>query len=211
MIAFFCLLFCVCAFIIFCKWFIEACNNGSEIEILAFFLNVLVCIGIFLTIQFIIEDIQKYNNTYTEVKFMSPVAIDITKYNNAKTELKKTENLIQNVVGKYKVQVEVKSLQGINIYSMPMSANTTSFQGLGDIERGSGEKLKNLEVLIEKQNQIANNIISLYNAQFKPEYYNNLQNLNALRYSWFSGWFVRWFGINEKDTIVVQNQNIYPL
>lgn len=165
----------------------------------------------FFCIMSVCIDINQYNKKYNQIKFMQPASIDIEKYNNAKSQLKEVQLLIQDVADKYKMQIEIKSLQGINVYSLPMSANTTTFQGLGDVERASGEKLKNLERLIDKQQKLASELINLYNNQYKPEYYTNLQELNTLRYNIFSGWFVRLFGITDKDTIVIQNQNVYPI
>lgn len=143
---------------------------------------------------------------------MKPISINVAKYNNAKRELLKTEALINKVADKYQVQVKVENLNGISIYSAPLSQNVNGFNGLGDIERGSGEKLKNLEALIDRQNILAHELLEMANSQYGEEYYTKLQQLNALRYDLFSGVLVRWFGINpQTDLVLIKNKEVYPV
>lgn len=160
----------------------------------------------------ILPSINKYNTLITEVTYMKPISINVAKYNNAKRELLKTEALINKVADKYQVQVKVENLNGISIYSAPLSQNVNGFNGLGDIERGSGEKLKNLEALIDKQNILAHELLEMANSQYGEEYYTKLQQLNALRYDLFSGVLVRWFGINpQTDLVLIKNKEVYPV
>jgi len=162
--------------------------------------------------KLILPSINKYNRLITEITYMKPISINVAKYNNAKKELSKTEALINKIADKYQVQVKVENLNGISIYTAPLSQNVTSFNGLGDIERGSGEKLKNLEVLIDKQNILAHELLEMANSQYGEEYYTKLQQLNALRYDLFSGVLVRWFGINpQTDLVLIKNKEIYPV
>lgn len=157
----------------------------------------------------VIEDVTTYNETFTKTKIMQPVTIDIVKYNNATRQLATTQNMIKEIMAKYQIQAQVQNLNGVKIYTMPMSASGVSFQGLGDIERGAGEKLKNLEVLLTKQEQIANTLVQMQNAQYKEEFYTLNQQLNAMRYSLFDGWIVRAFGIKESDIAIVSNDVYY--
>lgn len=160
----------------------------------------------------ILPSINKYNTLITEVTYMKPISINVAKYNNAKRELLKTEALINKVADKYQVQVKVENLNGISIYSAPLSQNVNGFNGLGDIERGSGEKLKNLEALIDRQNILAHELLEIANSQYGEEYYTKLQQLNALRYDLFSGVLVRWFGINpQTDLVLIKNKEVYPV
>lgn len=162
--------------------------------------------------KLIIPSVQKYNTLITEVAYMKPISINVAKYNNAKRELSKTEALINKVADKYQVQVKVENLNGISIYSAPLSQNVNGFNGLGDIERGSGEKLKNLEALIDRQNILAHELLEMANSQYGEEYYTKLQQLNALRYDLFSGVLVRWFGINpQTDLVLIKNKEVYPI
>lgn len=181
--------------------------------VLCFFLWVAQIIFHGFTLYYlIIPSINKYNTLITEVAYMKPISINVAKYNNAKRELSKTEALINKVADKYQVQVKVENLNGISIYTAPLSQNVTSFNGLGDIERGSGEKLKNLEALIDKQNILAHELLEMANSQYGEEYYTKLQQLNALRYDLFSGVLVRWFGINpQTDLVLIKNKEIYPV
>jgi len=160
----------------------------------------------------ILPSINQYNTLITEVAYMKPISINVAKYNNAKRELSKTEALINKVADKYQVQVKVENLNGISIYSAPLSQNVNGFNGLGDIERGSGEKLKNLEALIDRQNILAHELLEIANSQYGEEYYTKLQQLNALRYDLFSGVLVRWFGINpQTDLVLIKNKEVYPV
>lgn len=181
-----------------------------------------ILFGVFFMIQMlfqhvsltdsILPSINKYNTLITEVTYMKPISINVAKYNNAKRELLKTEALINKVADKYQVQVKVENLNGISIYSAPLSQNVNGFNGLGDIERGSGEKLKNLEALIDRQNILAHELLEIANSQYGEEYYTKLQQLNALRYDLFSGVLVRWFGINpQTDLVLIKNKEVYPV
>ena len=164
------------------------------------------------TLVYVILSINRYNKLITEITYMKPISINVAKYNNAKRELSKTEALINKVADKYQVQVKIENLNGISIYTAPLSQNVTSFNGLGDIERGNGEKLKNLETLIDKQNILAHELLEMANSQYGEEYYTKLQQLNALRYDLFCGVLVRWFGINpQTDLVLIKNKEVYPV
>ena len=138
---------------------------------------------------------------------------DILEKNIAvkKEELNDIKEQIKKASDKNQFQVQIKNLNGISIYSMPMSANGTSFQGLGDVERGGAEKLKLLENLIEKQKEIANELIQAEKELSREEYYKRNAEIMVYENSIFDGILVKWFSIKSNQNLnLIENRVYYP-
>ena len=138
---------------------------------------------------------------------------DILEKNIAvkKEELNDIKEQIKKASDKNQFQVQIKNLNGISIYSMPMSANGTSFQGLGDVERGGAEKLKLLENLIEKQKEIANELIQAQKELSREEYYKRNAEIMVYENSILDGILVRWFSIKSNQNLnLIENRVYYP-
>lgn len=153
------------------------------------------------------SNIEEANYTLAQIQLMQPAGIDEAKLKRAEIEFNTVSNLIKETFDKYQIQAKTEDFKGFTIYTAPFSAGgIQTFQGLGDIERGSGEKLKNLEMLINKQWQLAEKIIELQATVYKPEFYTLNQELHILKYSAFDGIVVRWF---LRDVKPVYNQEHY--
>ena len=138
---------------------------------------------------------------------------DILEKNIAvkKEELNDIKEQIKKASDKNQFQVQIKNLNGISIYSMPMSANGTSFQGLGDVERGGAEKLKLLENLIKKQKEIANELIQAQKELSREEYYKRNAEIMVYENSILDGILVRWFSIKSNQNLnLIENRVYYP-
>jgi hypothetical protein len=207
------MLYVIYIVIIILAMVIAIISNRKDMD---FSISLVIGLGCALILYFIAlmsADVQEYNKLTTQIIVMPPIEYDESRYTIVKNELDSVKSIIKDVLDKYQLQVEIKSLDGLSLYAMPMGVNTSSLQGLGDIERGGGEKLKNLENLIEKQNTIANRLIPLATAKFKyEEFYKNNQERIALKYNLFSGWIIRSFGMSEAQCkeSVLQNSNFKP-
>lgn len=132
------------------------------------------------------------------------IAVKNAELNDIKEQIKKAGD-------KNQFQVQIKNLNGISIYSMPMSANGTSFQGLGDVERGGAEKLKLLENLIKKQKEIANELIQAQKELSREEYYKRNAEIMVYENSIFDGILVKWFSIKSNQNLnLIENRVYYP-
>ena len=151
-------------------------------------------------------DVRSANLIQAQIQLMQPSSIDEAKLKRAEMELKAVSSLIQEAFAKYQIQAKTEDFKNIKMYVMPLAGAGLNFNGLGDIEKGAGEKLKNLETLINKQWELAEKIIELQTLVYKPEFYSLNHELHALKYSVFDGVVVRWL---LKDIQPVYNTDTY--
>jgi hypothetical protein len=151
------------------------------------------------------KNVERANKLYSEIVLMQPSSIDQILLEKRTAELGKVQYLIDKAVDKYQIQATTYDLRGFKMYMQPFSSGTLA--NLGDIERGAAEKLKGLNVLIEKQHQLANEIFALQIQVYKPEFYRLNQQLHVLKYSAFDGLIVRMF-MSEKVQ-PVYNSDLY--
>jgi hypothetical protein len=153
-----------------------------------------------------------YNQAITlksKIELMQPVAIDEARVVKAKAEFQVINKRIESFIKANKFQVEIADLKGLQIYVAPLSAGGISnFQGLGDIEKGGAEKLKLLKDMIDEQWKIAEKIIELEIAIYKPEFYQLNQELYAIKYGIGFGFLIRLL-LPKEPAKVIQNQIIF--
>jgi len=164
-----------------------------------------IIVFLFLIIIVISHDITKANELKAKIQIMEPVEINLAVLSRTKEEYKIITKLIKEAFDKYQIQATTIDFKGMTMFASPLAAN--SLNGVGDIERGSGEKLKNLEELINKQWELANKLIQLEKESYKPEFYELNQSLHILKNNVFSGLFVRNFMAKEID--IVYNKTYY--
>lgn len=202
------LLFCLCLYLrIKCKWRFNNNDIGTAFFWISFILFFAVCVSFLV----LIGDVTKTNYLKAQNIHMLPkdileknIAVKNAELNDIKAQIKKAGD-------KNQFQVQIQNLNGISIYTMPMSANGTSFQGLGDIERGGAEKLKLLENLIEKQREIANELIQAQKELSREEYYKRNAEIMVYENSLFDGILVRWFSIKSNQNLnLIENRVYYP-
>lgn len=174
-------------------------------------LIIMILAFVFVIFNIVVYDIRETNILKAQNIHMLPK--DILEKNIAvkKEELNDIKEQIKKASDKNQFQVQIKNLNGISIYAMPMSANGTSFQGLGDIEKGGAEKLKLLESLIEKQREIANELIQAQKELSREEYYKRNAEIMVYENSIFDGIVVRWFSIKSNQSLnLIENRVYYP-
>lgn len=117
-------------------------------------------------------------------KFREDIAIN-------EKELAKVERLIEKAFDKNNPNVSVKMENGVKIYSFLGSSD------LGSAEAGNAEKQKLLMNYIEKQNEIADQLIYIKKLAYGDEYYKLQQEYATFANSIFDGWVIRLFSISE--------------
>ena len=164
-----------------------------------------------ISIGTVFDDISKTNILKAQNINMLPQSALETIYQEKVLQLQTVQHQIQKAFDKNQYQITVKNLNGISIYAMPMSGNGINFQGLGDIERGGAEKLKLLETLIEKQNHIATELIDAKVKMFREDYYKRNAEIMVYENSFFDGFIVRKFSIQNTTPLnVVENKVYFP-
>lgn len=143
------------------------------------------------SIFFCSKDLSEANRLNAEIKMMQPASINIAKLKRTEAEYKAISKHIQEAFNKHEIQANTTDIAGMSVYVAPFSAGVGSFNGIGDIERGAGEKLKNLEALINKQWKLAEDLVALEVQTYKPEFYELNQKLHVIKYNLFSGLIVR--------------------
>jgi hypothetical protein len=168
----------------------------------------LIVLQVFIVFCFILS----YNDAITlksKIELMQPVAIDEARVVKAKAEFQVINKRIESFIKANKFQVEIADLKGLQIYVAPLSAGGISnFQGLGDIEKGGAEKLKLLKDMIDEQWKIAEKIIELEMAIYKPEFYELNQKLYDIKYGITCGFLIRLL-LPKEPAKVIQNQIIF--
>jgi len=154
----------------------------------------------------VVASVMRANLIQAQIQLMQPSSLDEAKLKRAEMELKTVSSLIQETFAKYQIQAKTEDFKNIKMYAMPFAGAGLNFEGLGNIEKGAGEKLKNLETLIDKQWQLAEKIIELQALVYKPEFYSLNHELHALKYSVFDGVVVRWL---LRDIKPVYNTDTY--
>jgi hypothetical protein len=166
---------------------------------------------IFKACNIVVQDVERVNRLKAANINMIPTSALQDVYDLRMLELKKVQDQILKAFDKNKFQIRLQNLNGLSIYTSPLSSNVTSFQGLGDVERGGAEKLKLLHELIEKQYRLAESIIEAKKALYREEYYQNNASIMVYENSLFDGCLVRWFSIkNSSQLNIVQNSVYYP-
>lgn len=143
---------------------------------------------------------------------MMPTSALKAIYDEKVVQLEKVQAQIKEAFDKNKFQVEVKSLNGITLYSMPMSTNVVNATaGLGDIERGGAEKLKLLENLIDRQYSLAEELVESKRLLNREEYYTRNAEIMVLENSIFNGIIVKWLSIkNNSEMDIIENKVYFP-
>lgn len=183
----------------------KKCEYKIAILLASCCLFIIVLIGGTSAFSKLISDVNKANTINAKIQLMQPSSIDEVNAKITEEQLKSVQDLIQKAFDKYQIQATTYDLKGIKMYANAFSVINIS--GLGDIERGAGQKLKNLEALILKQEELAKQIIALKIKTYKPEFYELNQELHVLKNSAFDGIIVRWF---LKDNIQpIKNTDYY--
>ena len=176
-------------------------SNLTDLKLL-----VLFCLMAFgLIIILLVRDIQRANKLKAEIEIMSPVTVNLAILKRTELEYAVVTNLIKETFDKYQIQATTVDFKGMTMFASPLAGN--SLKGVGDIERGSGEKLKNLEQLINKQWELADKLIELEKESYKPEFYKLNQSLHVIKHNVFTGLFVRHF--MAKKINLVYNETYY--
>ena len=180
----------------------------DDLSAFGFLFLIIFLISALLTI-FVIARVDGINSLKSQNINMIPTSVLEDIYNEKVIQLQKVQDKIQQSFDKNQFQVQINSLNGLQIYTMPMSGAGVGFQGLGDVEKGGAEKLKLLETLIEKQNIIAEELVKAKQDIARPDYYKRNAEIMTMENSIFDGWIIKWLSIsNNVDSCIIQKITI---
>ena len=192
---------------------ITLCRSEDDgvFAIFAFTTAILIISSIFGIVGFI-KDVDKVNKLKSENINMIPISLYNDVYKFKVEEFEKITAQIKVAIDKNKFQVEVKNLNGVQVHLLPMSSAVVNANaGLGDIERGGAEKLKLLEVLIDKQHAIANDLVATRLSLIQKEFWGRNAMIMQLEGSIFDGYWVRLLSIkNTSKPDIVMNNVYFP-
>ena len=192
---------------------ITLCHSKEDTTFGIFaFISVILIIASIVGIGGFIKDVDKVNKLKSENINMIPISLYNDVYKFKVEEFEKITAQIEVAIDKNKFQVEVKSLNGVQVHLLPMSSAVVNANaGLGDIERGGAEKLKLLEVLIDKQHAIANDLVATRLSLIQKEFWGRNAMIMQLEGSIFDGYWVRLLSIkNTSKQDIVMNKVYFP-
>ena len=192
---------------------ITLCHSKEDTTFGIFaFISVILIIASIVGIGGFIKDVDKVNKLKSENINMIPISLYNDVYKFKVKEFEKITAQIEVAIDKNKFQVEVKSLNGVQVHLLPMSSAVVNANaGLGDIERGGAEKLKLLEVLIDKQHAIANDLVATRLSLIQKEFWGRNAMIMQLEGSIFDGYWVRLLSIkNTSKQDIVMNKVYFP-
>lgn len=166
-------------------------NNKSRIVMILFGLTFLV----FSYFTYLVnKHINRASHLNAEIMIYSSNEVGKAKYQLARREYREIDDIMEQILRKYLPQAVIQDVVkgGLFNYSVGGTENS-SFEGLGDIERGAGEKLANLNDLIEKKHQIAKELIKYKEESFTADTSKIEQELFVLKNSFFDGVVVSFF------------------
>lgn len=169
-------------------------------------------IAFIISVVIVIISIHTTNTLKAQNINMIPKVALQAVYDEKVIQLEKVKAQIEEAFDKNKFQVEIKSLNGVSLYSMPMSTNiVNATAGLGDIERGGAEKLKLLENLISRQYSLAEELVESKRLLNREDYYARNIQIMVLENSIFDGVLVKWLSIkNNSEMDIIENKVYFP-
>ena len=192
---------------------ITLCHSKEDTTFGIFaFISVILIIASIVGIGGFIKDVDKVNKLKSENINMIPISLYNDVYKFKVKEFEKITAQIEVAIDKNKFQVEVKSLNGVQVHLLPMSSAVVNANaGLGDIERGGAEKLKLLEALIDKQHAIASDLVATKLSLIQKEFWGRNAMIMQLEGSIFDGYWVRLLSIkNTSKQDIVMNKVYFP-
>ena len=182
--------------LLFAIYPVNACIRNSCSRIGKIYIGIFCFLfSIFIYFTYVLsKNVQEANKLNAEIQFMPPHEINEEKYNLAVKEYASINNIIQQVIDKYQPQVIIKDIAkgGLFNYTVGGSADS-SFEGLGDIEKGTGEKLANLNKLVDKKHEMAKELITLKGEVYQLRFNEANRRLYVLKNSFFDGLVVSFF------------------
>jgi hypothetical protein len=168
--------------------------------------GVIFCVFCYFT--FVVnKHINEASHLNAEILITSSIDVNKVKYETARKEYSSINHTIQEILDKYYPQVIIQDVAKGGLFNYTVGGSSdSSFEGLGDIEKGAGEKLANLNELVDKRHELAKELIAYKEAIYKVEKEEYLQRLYVLKNSFFDGVVITYF---LKKSTAEHKKNFY--